>query len=191
MNIDAGNRAVALMTAEVRSTYTPAVLAGIGAFGGLFDASVLKTLTRPVLVASTDGVGTKVKLAARANRYQAIGQDIVNHCINDILVQGARPLFFPGLFCHLIPQAGSDRGNRGRHGSRLPGSRLCVVGGRDGRNAGSLRARRIRRRRDDRRTGGIRAHPPAVGYPGRRFAGRPALFRAAYQRLFADPADFR
>ncbi len=98
VNIDAGNRAVALMTAEVRSTYTPAVLAGIGAFGGLFDASVLKSLTRPVLVASTDGVGTKVKLAARANRYQAIGQDIVNHCINDILVQGARPLFFLDYF---------------------------------------------------------------------------------------------
>ena len=98
VSIDAGNRAVALMASDVRSTYTPAVLAGIGAFGGLFDASALKTLSRPVLVASTDGVGTKVKLASRANRYQAIGQDIVNHCINDILVQGARPLFFQDYF---------------------------------------------------------------------------------------------
>ncbi len=98
VSIDAGNRAVALMTGEVRSTYTPSVLAGIGAFGGLFDASQLKTFIRPVLVASTDGVGTKVKLAAQSNRYQAIGQDIVNHCINDILVQGARPLFFLDYF---------------------------------------------------------------------------------------------
>jgi hypothetical protein len=73
VNIDAGNRAVALMTSAVRSTYTPAVLAGIGAFGGLFDASALKSLSRPVLVASTDGVGTKVKLASRVNRYHTIG----------------------------------------------------------------------------------------------------------------------
>lgn len=94
VNIDAGNRAVALMGAAVRSTYSPAVLAGIGAFGGMFDASALQAMRSPVLVASTDGVGTKVRLAAQARRYESVGQDIVNHCIDDILVQGARPLFF-------------------------------------------------------------------------------------------------
>ncbi len=94
VNIDAGNRAVELMRDAVKSTYGPEVLAGIGAFGGLFDASALKSMRDPVLVASTDGVGTKVKLAAQAGRYESIGHDIVNHCINDILVQGARPLFF-------------------------------------------------------------------------------------------------
>ena len=94
VNIDAGNRAVELMRAAVKSTYGPEVLAGIGAFGGLFDATALKSIREPVLVASTDGVGTKVKLAAQAGRYESIGHDIVNHCINDILVQGARPLFF-------------------------------------------------------------------------------------------------
>jgi phosphoribosylaminoimidazole synthetase len=94
VDIDAGNRAVALMAAAVRTTYGPEVLGGIGAFGGLYDASGLKSLTRPVLVASTDGVGTKVSLAAAAKRYRSIGHDIVNHCVNDILVQGARPLFF-------------------------------------------------------------------------------------------------
>jgi phosphoribosylamine--glycine ligase/phosphoribosylaminoimidazole synthetase len=94
VNIDAGNQAVELMSASVRSTYTPAVLAGIGAFGGLFDAQVLKTMQAPVLVSSTDGVGTKIKLASEASSYRSIGQDIVNHCINDILVQGAKPLFF-------------------------------------------------------------------------------------------------
>lgn len=98
VSIDAGNRAVELMKSAVRATYTPAVLAGIGSFGGLFDASALKKMENPVLVASTDGVGTKVKLAAAFGRYRGIGHDIVNHCIDDILVQGARPLFFMDYF---------------------------------------------------------------------------------------------
>ena len=98
VDIDAGNRAVDLMKDAVKSTYTPSVLAGIGSFGGLFDASVLKAMKSPVLVASTDGVGTKVKLASSVGRYRGIGHDIVNHCINDILVQGAHPLFFMNYF---------------------------------------------------------------------------------------------
>jgi phosphoribosylformylglycinamidine cyclo-ligase len=98
VDIDAGNRAVDLMKNSVRATYNDAVLAGIGSFGGLFDASALKQMDHPVLVASTDGVGTKVKLAAAVGRYRGIGHDIVNHCINDILVQGARPLFFMDYF---------------------------------------------------------------------------------------------
>ncbi len=98
VDIDAGNRAVDLMKDAVKSTYTPAVLAGIGSFGGLFDVSILKEMKSPVLVASTDGVGTKVKLASSVRRYRGIGHDIVNHCINDILVQGARPLFFMDYF---------------------------------------------------------------------------------------------
>ncbi|SRR5581483_10311124 len=98
VSIDAGNRAVSLMKDAVRSTYNPAVLAGIGSFGGLYDVSGLKTMKSPVLVASTDGVGTKVKLAASVGRYRGIGHDIVNHCINDILAQGARPLFFMDYF---------------------------------------------------------------------------------------------
>jgi len=96
VDIDAGNRAVELMKASVMETYTSRVLAGIGAFGGLFDAADLGK--QPVLVASTDGVGTKVELAARLGRYHGIGEDIVNHCIDDILVQGARPLFFLDYF---------------------------------------------------------------------------------------------
>ncbi len=94
VDIAAGNRAVELMKAAVQATYTPAVLAGIGAFGGLFDAGALKAMDAPVLVASTDGVGTKVKVAARLGRFDTIGADLVHHCVNDILVQGARPLFF-------------------------------------------------------------------------------------------------
>jgi len=98
VDIDAGNRAVELMKDSVKATYNKSVLAGIGSFGGLFDASALKQMDNPVLVASTDGVGTKVKLAASVGRYRGIGHDIVNHCINDILVQGARPLFFMDYF---------------------------------------------------------------------------------------------
>ncbi|MCC6261711.1 MAG: phosphoribosylformylglycinamidine cyclo-ligase [Anaerolineales bacterium] len=98
VDIDAGNRAVDLMKDAVKSTYNASVLAGIGSFGGLFDASLLKEMKSPVLVASTDGVGTKVKLAASVGRYRGIGHDIVNHCINDILVQGAKPLFFMDYF---------------------------------------------------------------------------------------------
>ncbi len=94
VNIAAGNRATELMKAAVRTTYGPEVLSDTGSFGGLFDISALKTMDGPVLVASTDGVGTKTKVAARLNKWDTIGQDLVNHCINDILVQGARPLFF-------------------------------------------------------------------------------------------------
>jgi phosphoribosylformylglycinamidine cyclo-ligase len=82
------------MAQAVKATYGPEVLAGIGAFGGLYDASRLKAMNAPVLVASTDGVGTKTKVAARLNRWDTIGRDLVNHCVNDILVQGAKPLFF-------------------------------------------------------------------------------------------------
>ena len=98
VDIDAGNRAVERMKDSVRDTYNDSVLAGIGSFGGLFDASAIKQLDHPVLVASTDGVGTKVKLAASVGRFRGIGHDIVNHCINDILVQGAKPLFFMDYF---------------------------------------------------------------------------------------------
>lgn len=95
VNIAEGNRAVSLMTAAVTSTYTPAVVAGLGAFGGCFDLSkAVQSLADSILVASTDGVGTKTLVAAACNHYDTIGADLVNHCINDILVQGARPLFF-------------------------------------------------------------------------------------------------
>ncbi len=92
VDIDAATRAVEMMKASVRATHTPNVLADVGSFGGLFALTDLPA--NPVLVASTDGVGTKVKLAAQVGRWEGIGHDIVNHCANDILVQGARPLFF-------------------------------------------------------------------------------------------------
>jgi len=94
VDIEEGNRAVQMMKASVERTMTSDVLRGVGAFGGSIDVSFLKQFDAPVLVASTDGVGTKVELAARTRRLRGVGHDIVNHCINDVLVQRAKPLFF-------------------------------------------------------------------------------------------------
>ncbi len=94
VNIAEGTRAVELMKDAVKSTHDARVLAGVGAFGGMLDVSGLKSLNQPVLVASTDGVGTKTMIAAQLGRWEGIGMDIVNHGINDILAQGAKPLFF-------------------------------------------------------------------------------------------------
>jgi phosphoribosylformylglycinamidine cyclo-ligase len=92
VDIDAGNEAVRRIKDLARSTYTNGVVSGVGSFGGLFalDGSIAD----PVLVASADGVGTKLKIAFMTGVHDSIGADLVNHCVNDILVQGARPLFF-------------------------------------------------------------------------------------------------
>lgn len=92
VNIDEGNRAVELMKQHVRSTYRPEVLGDIGGFGGLFALS--GGYEEPILVSGTDGVGTKLKLAFLMDKHDTIGQDAVAMCVNDILVQGAEPLFF-------------------------------------------------------------------------------------------------
>lgn len=93
VDIDAGNQAVELMKRHVRSTYRPEVLGDIGGFGGLFALNSGK-YRQPVLVSGTDGVGTKLKVAFMADKHDTIGQDGVAMCVNDILVQGAEPLFF-------------------------------------------------------------------------------------------------
>jgi phosphoribosylformylglycinamidine cyclo-ligase len=93
VDIDAGNEVVRRIKGLARSTFTPGVLSEIGSFGGLFRVDP-GAFADPVLVASADGVGTKLKVAFLANRHDTVGEDLVNHCVNDILVQGARPLFF-------------------------------------------------------------------------------------------------
>ncbi len=93
VDIDAGNTAVRRIKELARSTFTPGVLSEIGSFGGLFRLGAAG-YRDPVLVASADGVGTKLKVAFLAGRHDTVGADLVNHCVNDILVQGARPLFF-------------------------------------------------------------------------------------------------
>lgn len=92
VNINAGHSAVKRMKRHVQAARTKNMITDIGSFGGLFQLP--KGLLQPVLVGSTDGVGTKVMLAAQVNQFDTIGQDLVNHCVDDILVQGAKPLFF-------------------------------------------------------------------------------------------------
>src|SRR5499427_9658313 len=93
VDIDAKAAALARAKAAIRSTFTPGVLGDIGGFGGLFRPDFSR-FREPVLVASTDGVGTKLKIAIATGRHDTCGADLVSHCVNDILVQGARPLFF-------------------------------------------------------------------------------------------------
>lgn len=93
VDIDAGNEVVRRIKSLARGTHTAGVLSEIGSFGGLFDLRAAG-LADPVLVASADGVGTKLKLAFLTGIHHTIGEDLVNHCVNDILVQGAIPLFF-------------------------------------------------------------------------------------------------
>jgi len=93
VDIDAQEVGLARVKQLAKSTFTPGVLTEIGSFGGLFRPE-LTGMTEPVLVASADGVGTKLVVAKMAGDYTSVGRDLVNHCVNDILVQGAEPLFF-------------------------------------------------------------------------------------------------
>ena len=93
VDIDAGHEVVRRIRSLARSTFTPGVLSEIGGFGGLFHLGA-SPIADPVLVSSADGVGTKLRVAFMAGVHHTIGRDLVNHCVNDILVQGAQPLFF-------------------------------------------------------------------------------------------------
>ena len=93
VDIDAGNETVRRIKGLARATFTPGVLSDIGSFGGLFQLG-RDRYRDPVLVSSADGVGTKLKVAFMTGRHDTVGADLVNHCVNDILVQGAEPLFF-------------------------------------------------------------------------------------------------
>lgn len=93
VDINAQDRALAEVKKLARATFTPGVLSEIGSFGGLFKPP-LAGMEEPILVASADGVGTKLMVARMLGNYSSVGRDLVNHCVNDILVQGATPLFF-------------------------------------------------------------------------------------------------
>ncbi|MEQ8764749.1 MAG: phosphoribosylformylglycinamidine cyclo-ligase [Planctomycetota bacterium] len=97
VDIDAATEGLSKVKPQLRRTFGERVLTDIGSFGGLFDAK-FPSVDHPVLVSSCDGVGTKLKLAFATGRHDTIGADLVNHCINDILVQGAKPLFFLDYF---------------------------------------------------------------------------------------------
>lgn len=109
VDIDAGNRMVEMIKPLVRATARPGADAEIGGFGGLFDLKRLN-MTDPMLVAATDGVGTKVKIAIETGRHSTIGIDLVAMSVNDLVVQGAEPLFFLDYFAcsRLDPQIGAE-----------------------------------------------------------------------------------
>jgi len=135
VDIDAQDRALARIKELAKGTFTEGVLSEIGSFGGLFTLAP-QDPTSPVLVASADGVGTKLKVAQLAGVHHTVGEDLVNHCVNDILVQGARPLFFLDyLACgKLDPQVtvavveGIARGCR-QHGCALLGGETAEMPG--------------------------------------------------------------
>lgn len=97
VSIDNANRAVAKIREYAKSTFNERTLTEIGSFGGMFSGA-FPDMAEPILVASADGVGTKLKLAFETGIHNTVGADLVNHCVNDILVQGARPLFFLDYF---------------------------------------------------------------------------------------------
>lgn len=109
VDIDAGEELVRRIKAGIRSTFSKNVLADIGMFGGLYRAS-FRGIRKPVLVSSVDGVGTKLKIAIAMDRHHTVGQDLVNHCVNDILACGAKPLFFMDYFAtgKLRPSVGEQ-----------------------------------------------------------------------------------
>ncbi|MGH9392558.1 MAG: phosphoribosylformylglycinamidine cyclo-ligase [Terriglobales bacterium] len=133
VSIDTADRAKSRIKRLARASFTPGVLAEIGGFGGLFQVPRAK---QPVLVASMDGVGTKLKLAFETGIHDTVGRDLVNHCVNDILVQGARPLFFldyialgkmnPATVAELV--AGLSRGCR-ENGCALLGGETAEMPG--------------------------------------------------------------
>ena len=103
MDIDAADRIVKIARKQARATFTPEVIGDLGFFGGLFE---LKGYKEPVIISSTDGVGTKLKIACTLDKHDTIGMDLVNHCVNDILTCGATPLFFQDYIAmaKLIPK---------------------------------------------------------------------------------------
>src|ERR1700691_5345408 len=98
VNIDESDRAVGEIRKMARATFTKGVLTDIGSFGGCFALPNMAKTKQPVLVSSADGVGTKIKVAFLTGRHDTVGEDLVNHCVNDIAVQGAVPLFFLDYF---------------------------------------------------------------------------------------------
>lgn len=110
VNIDEGNRFVGMIKKMVESTYSADVIGGLGGFAGLYNISAFKSMDEPVLVAATDGVGTKLKVAIEAGVYDTVGVDLVAMSVNDLIVTGARPLFFLDYIAtaHLSAEAMSE-----------------------------------------------------------------------------------
>ena len=163
VDIDAGNRMVELIKPLVQATARPGADAEIGGFGGLFDLK-RAGFNDPVLVAATDGVGTKVKIAIETGIHDTIGIDLVAMSVNDLVVQGAEPLFFLDYFaCGKLDPEDRRRGRRG-HRRGLPAGRLRADRRRDRGDARRLSRRRLRSRGLCGRRGRARRDPAARRY---------------------------
>ena len=155
VDIDLGNQVKSALPRLLASTHRREVLGKVGGFGGLFALDVQK-YREPVLVSSVDGVGTKLKIAFAMDRHDTIGQDLVNHCVNDIAVLGAEPLFFLDYLGSRQAGAAGLRGDHQRFRARLRGKSLRAHRRRDRADARFLPARRIRcERHDCRRRGKV------------------------------------
>ena len=153
VDIDLGNKVKATLPGFLASTHRREVLGKVGGFGGLFALDTRK-YKEPVLVSSVDGVGTKLKIAFAMDQHDTIGEDLVNHCVNDIAVLGAEPLFFldyigtgklkPHVFKAIIQ--GFARG--------CAANNCSLIGGETAQMPGFLPGRRVRRKRDHRWGGG-------------------------------------
>ena len=142
VDIDAGNRMVELIKPLVRATARAGTGAEIGGFGGLFDLKAAG-FDDPILVAATDGVGTKVKIAIETSRHDTIGIDLVAMSVNDLVVQGAEPLFFLDYFaCGKLDPGHRGRGRERRRGG-MPRGRLRAHRRRNRGNAGRLPGQRL------------------------------------------------
>ena len=128
VNIDAANEALRGVKEIVKKTFTPNVICDIGTFGAMYQLDTA-SMQQPVLVSSVDGVGTKLKIAYGMNKHDTVGVDLVSHCVNDILVQGARPLFFMDYlaFGKLNPQVAIDVITGLSNGCRYAG--CALIGG--------------------------------------------------------------
>ena len=188
VDIDAATDAVGRMKAHIAATRTAGVVTDVGSFGGMFALSALGQLDDPVLVSSIDGVGTKLKIAFATGRHDTIGRDLVWHCVNDILVQGARPLFFLDYFGtgKLEPSVAADVVKGLAEGCRAVG--CALIGGETAEMPGLYGAGEydlagcivgiVERARDRGRVGGA----------SRRRGAGAGVGRAAHQRLLPGPS---
>lgn len=140
VDIDAGDRAVELMKVAIAKATRPEVIGGIGGFAGLFDASALKNLKKPLLATSTDGVGTKTEIARMMSKYDTIGEDLVAMVVDDLVVCGAEPLFMTDYIAvgKVIPERIADIVSGISRGCQK--ANTALIGGETAEHPGLLKA---------------------------------------------------